>query len=553
MSLYLLCLVALAPIITVGVLLVGMRWSARRAMPIAYLVTALLAWSVWRVHPSVIAAASVQGLMLALSLLYIVFGALLLLATLTRSGAVESIRALFTRISPDRRVQAIIIGWLFGAFIEGAAGFGTPAAIAAPLLLALGFPAMAAVMVGLVIQSTPVSFGAAGTPILIGVAGGLDSPLIESYLDSRGQELSSYLFEIAVRVAALHALVGTLIPLFLCVMLTRYFGASRSFREGLSAWRYALFAAVSFTLPYFLLAAFFGPEFPSLVGSAVGLAIVVPATRRGWFVPKQTWDFPPREGWDAEWSGTLEAERPSAAPRMSPLLAWAPYAIVALLLLLSRLPGLGLREMLTAVAVGPVDLFGTGIGQRIQPFYLPGFLFILTCLATYGLHRMTARQIGESWALAGRQIVGAAAPLLFALPMVRVFIESGLDRNVSGLESMPLLLASGVALLAGSIWPLFAPWIGALGAFVAGSNTVSNLMFSLFQFSTAQQIGANPSVVVAAQAVGGAAGNMVTVHNVVAASATVGLLGREGSLIRITVIPMAYYCLAAGVLAYLWS
>jgi lactate permease len=553
LSLYLLCLAALTPIIIVGVFLVGMRWPARRAMPVAYLVTALLAWTVWRVQPTVIAAASVQGLLLATSLLYIVFGALLLLATLTRSGAVGSIRALFTRISPDRRVQAIIIGWLFGSFIEGAAGFGTPAAIAAPLLLALGFPAMAAVMVGLVIQSTPVSFGAAGTPILIGVAGGLDSPLIDSFLGARGQELSSYLFEIGVRVAALHAVVGTLIPLFLCVMLTRWFGASRSFREGLSAWRYAVFAAVSFTLPYFLLAVFFGPEFPSLVGSAVGLAIVVPATRRGWFVPRETWDFPPRKGWDASWSGTLETERASAASGMSSLRAWAPYAIVAVLLLLSRLPGLGLREVLTSVAIGPSNLFGTGIGQQIQPFYLPGFLFILTCLATYGLHRMNPRQIGESWVMAGRQLTGAAVPLLFALPMVRVFIESGVERNLSGMDSMPLVLASGVALLAGSIWPFFAPWIGALGAFVAGSNTVSNLMFSLFQFSTAQQIGANPSVVVAAQAVGGAAGNMVTVHNVVAASATVGLLGREGSLIRITIIPMTYYCLVAGVLAYLWS
>ncbi len=121
-----------------------------------------------------IVAASLQGLSLAVSLVYIIFGALLLLATLTQSGAVNSIREAFVRISPDRRIQAIIIGWLFGSFIEDSAGFGTPAAVCTPLLLALGFPAMAAVMVGLIIQSTAVSFGAAGTPILIGVSGGLD-------------------------------------------------------------------------------------------------------------------------------------------------------------------------------------------------------------------------------------------------------------------------------------------------------------------------------------------------------------------------------------------
>jgi lactate permease len=144
-------------------------------------------------------------------------------------------------------------------------------------------------------------------------------------------------------------------------------------------------------------------------------------------------------------------------------------------------------------------------------------------------------------------------PLLFALPMVRVFIESGTESNNSGLESMPLILATGVASLTGEIWPFFAPWIGALGAFIAGSNTISNLMFSLFQFSTAQQIGADTAVVVASQAVGGAAGNMITVHNIVAASATVGLVNQEGTLLRKTVIPMTYYCLATGLIAYIWA
>ncbi len=137
--------------------------------------------------------------------------------------------------------------------------------------------------------------------------------------------------------------------------------------------------------------------------------------------------------------------------------------------------------------------------------------------------------------------------------MVRVFIESGARFNASGLESMPLTLAQAAADLAGQAWPLWAPWIGALGAFVAGSNTVSNLMFALFQFATALKVGADPAIVVAVQAVGGAAGNMITVHNVVAASATVGLVGQEGALIRKTFLPMTYYCLLTGALAWLWA
>jgi lactate permease len=116
---------------------------------------------------------------------------------------------------------------------------------------------------------------------------------------------------------------------------------------------------------------------------------------------------------------------------------------------------------------------------------------------------------------------------------------------------MPLVLAQGVSSVAGQMWPLFSPLIGALGAFIAGSNTLSNMMFSLFQFATAEDIGLGlhgAAVVVALQAVGGAAGNMICVHNVVAASATVGLVGREGDLIRKALIPMIYYVLAAGTL-----
>jgi lactate permease len=546
-------LLALTPVLTVAILLVGFRLPASRAMPVAYGVTLLVAAAFWQVNPLGLAAASLQGLLLAGVLLYIVFGALLLLATLTVSGAAATIRDGFTSISPDRRVQAIIVGWLFGSFIEGASGFGTPAAVAAPLMLALGFPAMAAVMVGLIIQSTPVSFGAVGTPILVGVAGGLDSDLVRSYLAAEGFDLRGYLHHVAIRVALMHAVAGTLIPLFLCAMLTRFYGARRSIREGLEAWPFALFAAFAFTLPYVACAILLGPEFPSLVGGATGMAVVIAATRRGWFVPRAVWDFAPRDTWPRGWTGSVGLDGAQPRPGLGVPAAWSPYVVVLALLLLTRLPWLGIGARLAAIDIGPRSILGSGIGQAIQPFHSPGFMFIVACVVTYGLHWMSGGEIRRSWRMAAGQLRGAAVALVFALPMVRVFIESGPRFNTSGLDSMPITLAQAAAAAAGSGWPLFAPWIGALGAFAAGSNTVSNLMFALFQFATALEIGADPSIVVAVQAVGGAAGNMVTVHNVVAASATVGLVGQEGALIRKTAIPMAYYCVVAGVMAYLWA
>jgi lactate permease len=272
------------------------------------------------------------------------------------------------------------------------------------------------------------------------------------------------------------------------------------------------------------------------------------ASSRGFLMPKKIWDFPPRERWSPTWMGTLQpATEDLAARKMSIWLAWTPYVVVALLLVGTRTID-PITTFLTSGwrVVTVSEIFGTTVTQALQPLYLPGFLFILTCLITYALHRMRPADIVESWKVAGSQLAGAAVALLFALPLVRVFINSGADFNDSGLSSMPLTLAEGAANVAGAGWPAFAPWIGALGAFVAGSNTVSNLMFALFQFSTAEQIGVRPETVVATQAVGGAAGNMITVHNIVAASATVGLVGREGDLIRKTILPTIYYCLMAG-------
>jgi lactate permease len=540
---------ALLPIATVFLLLVVLERSAKLSMLVAYIVTALVALLLWGTDLTKVLGASVNGLITAISLLYIVFGAILVLHTLEESGAIRAIRQGFRGISPDRRVQAIIIAWLFGSLIEGASGFGTPAAIAAPLLVAIGFPAMAAVMVTLIIQSTPVSFGAVGTPILVGVRTGLaNQPLVEATIAP--VPFVDYLFQIAASVALVHALIGFLIPLIMVGMLTRFFGASRSFTEGFRAWPFALFAGLAFTVPYCLIATVLGPEFPSLVGGIIGLLIVVPAARRGWFVPAERFDFPERERWEAAWVGELDdLEDHSAGARTMPLLkAWAPYVLVVLLLVATRVIT-PLKAWLTSpeLTLAFTDLFGSGINATVQPLYLPGTILILVSLLTLVYHRMSASDYGKALGASARTMFHAAPALLLAVPMVQVFLNSA----SAAYQSMPIVLAQGVSNAAGEAWPLFAPLIGALGAFIAGSNTVSNMMFSLFQFSTAEQIGlgaVGAGLVVTLQAVGGAAGNMICVHNVVAASATVGLVDREGEVIRKTLIPMAYYVVQAGLI-----
>lgn len=295
---------AFVPILLAGILLIGLRWPARRAMPLVYLASVGIALFAWDMSFNRVLASSLQGLIITLGLLWIIFGAILLLNTLKHSGAIMVIRAGFTTISPDRRIQAIIIAWLFGCFIEGASGFGTPAAIAAPLLVAIGFPAMAAVLMGMLVQSTPVSFGAVGTPIIVGVNTGLDTATIGAQLAANGSSWETYLQLITSQVASIHAIVGTLMPMIMVLMLVRFFGKDRSWRSVFEVLPFALFVGVSVTIPYALTGIILGPEFPALLGGLVGLAIVTTAARKGFLIPKPLGILPTektgrRNGWAA--------------------------------------------------------------------------------------------------------------------------------------------------------------------------------------------------------------------------------------------------------------
>lgn len=551
-----LALLSLLPIASVALFLVALRWPASRAMPIAYLVCASLALFVWQVPVAVISAATINGIVVAITLIFIIFGAIALLNTLQESGGLYAIRAGFTGISADRRVQVIIIAWLFGAFIEGSAGFGTPAAVAVPLLAGLGFPAMAAVIAGMIIQSTPVSFGAAGTPILVGVSTGLSNdPAVSEMIAASGSlTFDALLDDIAVKVALLHAIAGTFVPLIVVSLMTRIFGANRSFADGLRAWKFALFAAFAMTIPYLLAARFLGPEFPSLLGGLAGLAIVITAAKRGFLTPDDEWHFADKSTWRPEWSGTIEIRSEDVQDRSIGMLsAWSPYFVVAALLVITRLDTFPFKSWMQGAALRIPELLGTHITVSVAPLYLPGTIFLVAVLFTYLVHRMDSRALSRALGKSGKAALQASTALIFTVPMVQVFINS--DGGAAGFDRMPIELADGVAALAGSAWPLFATFIGGLGAFVAGSNTVSNMMFSSFQFGVGQRIGVDPTWVVALQAVGGAAGNMICVHNVVAASAVVGMLGREGLVIRQTFFPFVYYALFTASVGYfvVWS
>ena len=541
-------LLAFSPIILAGILLIGFRLPAKYAMPITFILTFLIAYCFWGMSFNRILASSFQGLIITSSILWIIFGAIFLLNTLKHSGAINTINHGFSSISKDRRIQVILIAWLFGCFIEGASGFGTPAAVAAPLMVAVGFPPLSAVVFGMMIQSTPVSFGAVGTPMLVGVQGGLNKELITNQLNKIDLEWEYFFRVIVSDVAIIHAICGTFMPVLLIMIMTHFFGAKKKWiNDIVSIFPFAIFAALCFTVPYLITAIFLGPEFPSIFGGLFGMAIVTLAVKCNFLVPKDIWEFEKSSKWPKHWLGDINMKlKNNNKKKIGSFVSWFPYILLAFFLILSRTND-NLNKFLKSVNINFLNILEEEKINAIFHFlYSPGSVLLLVSLITFFIHKMNFRQINHAFRDSTKIIFGAGFVLLFTVPLVRIMINSGINYN--DFVSMPVAMAKGVSNTMGDVYPFFAPTIGAIGAFLAGSNTVSNLMLSQFQFETAIILELSGALMVAAQSVGAAAGNMIAIHNVVAASATVGLLGREGMTLRITILPTIYYLLFSGLI-----
>ena len=552
-------ILALTPLLIVAVLLVGLLWSATRVMPIAWLAAAIIAASVWEMPLEFVAAASLTGVMAAIEILWIVFGALVLLYTLMRSGAVDRINTGFATISDDRRVQIILLGFFLATFMEGVAGFGTPAAVVAPLLLALGFPALAAVIAALIGHAVATVFGAVGTPVIVGYQQPL-SAVDGEILEGTGLSVAAYSAEAGAYAALFNGLLGLLMPLIAVAMVVYFFGEERTLKPVWGVLPLALVSGVAFSVPYVATAYFIGPELPSLFASMIGGAVVVSLLKAGYLQPNDDWEFPERDEWPDHWVGSIEPGGEEAkseaatdsAPSMGLLRAWSPYIILAALLIATRVIG----PVASFLQQGPIlaiswDVFGTGLDGAIRWAYVPGTWLLVSALLAVPLFDMNRRDVLGAWKEAGGKIVSPAIVLMFVIAMVEIMLSTDAHGTAPVDGSMIVVLAEGAASTFGAAYPMVAPTIGMIGAFVAGSITVSNITFSAFQFEVGLALGMPTTVLVAAQSIGGAIGNTVAIHNVIAALATVGMVGATGRVIRLNLLPLAYYLIGGGILTTL--
>ena len=522
------------PFLTALILMVGFHFPSGKSLVLSLILTCILVLTAWQMDLPSVLAYFVYGALKSLDLLLIIGGAILLLNTLKQTGIMTVINNGFQRISPDPRIQAIIIAYLFGAFIEGAAGFGTPAALAAPLLVGLGFPPVAACAVALISNSTPVPFAAVGTPTLTNMSN------LSSAVAASGVPLDEFTSAVTHKTCLYLGLGGLLVPLMLVTTLVLCFGAGQKMLRIIEMLPFCLLSALSFVVPYYLLGTYLGPEFASIIGSVAGLLITVISAQRRFLTPKMVWHF----------RYSIRKEQETLPPQTVTLLdivkAWLPYLIIAILLLLTRIPAFGLKGLLNSLSFHLHDLLGvSGLDFDFALAYNPGLIpFMLVSLGTMLLKRKHLPEHGMRliFSATGRQLLMIALALISGVSMVQIMMNSGV--NHSGLDGMLAQISTFLVDSVGTAFPVISPLLGVLGAFVSGSCTVSGVLFAPLQYQTAEILQLSTTSIIALQMSGGAIGNMICINNVVAVSSTTNALGSEGRIIRMNLIPCLLYCAA---------
>lgn len=486
-----------------------------------YIISIAISLVFWEVSFSLIGASFIRALFVCLEILLILFGAVWLLNLLVVSKEMEIIKNFLSGISKDVRIQGILIGFFFVALIEGLAGFGTPAALAAPLLVSIGLSPVIAVSIALIGNAVTASFGAAGTPLIIGL-GGLGFSVVE--LELIGRYVS--LFHVIGAI-----LVPSVIVYYVSMEFSRFEG-KRYFKQALP---FALYSSFVFILIYLLSAFYLGVEVPSILAGLFGLAVISISAKLGFLVPKDVLK--------ARKSKVIkEIKGKTKVSRF--LKSIGTYILIVLLLFISRFYGT-IKDFLLEKEIYFPQIIGENISYSFKYIYTPSIYFFVGCLFAIFFYRISKSNILESFKDTGKKLGKPAVALLFTLAFVQLLIYSG--DNEAGLESIPVLIAGFISSWLGNFFVLFSPLVGLFGSFISGSNTVSNLLFGALHEEVAKSLGISFILLLALQVVGGSIGNMVALHNVLAAEATVGLQGREGEIIRKTLWVSLLYAILVGI------
>jgi lactate permease len=495
-------LVAILPVLFIFWALAIRKMKGYMASLLTILLAILIAFTLYRMPLKLALLSGLDGALYGtFTISWIIIGAMFLYNVTVRSGQFEIIKSFMATLTGDRRLQALLIAFSFGAFLEGCAGFGTPVAITSAMLAGLGFNPLYAAGICLIANTAPVAFGSIGTPITVAAqVSGLPEMAVSQMV---GRTLP---------------LLSLLVPLYLVLVMT-------GIRKTLEVWPALLVSGVSFAVVQFLASNYMSQMLPDILASLVSIASLLILLR--FWKPETVWHFkdePPQTAF------TLMKFSPAEVFR-----AWSPFILMTLMIITWGLQPV--KDFLNSVGQIKVAIPGLvnsiyhpdGSILAVKPFtfnYLsnPGSAVIIATLISLPL-------VGMKFTTGLKVLGSTLVQLKFPIITIGSIVGFASVVNYSGMSTTMAIAMTG----SGILFPFLSPILGWLGVFITGSDTSSNALFCKLQYTTAQNIHVDPVVTVAANATGGVTGKMISPQSIAVGVASVGLIGSESQLFRFTI------------------
>ncbi|WP_374245962.1 L-lactate permease [Zoogloea sp.] len=528
-NLWLSSLVAALPIIFFFVALAVLRMKGHIAGTITVAIALAVAIFFYKMPVPMALASAGYGFLYGLwPIAWIIIAAVFLYKITVKTGQFDIIRASVVSITDDQRLQMLLVGFSFGAFLEGAAGFGAPVAITAALLVGLGFNPLYAAGLCLIANTAPVAFGAMGIPIIVG-----------------GQVTGIDPFKIGQMAGRQLPLLSIIVPFWLVAMMDGWRGIKET-------WPAIIVAGVSFAITQFLTANYIGPELPDITSALVSL-ICLTIFLKNW-KPKRIFRFDTQH----QPEQARKDEKSYSLGQIAK--AWSPFVILTVMVtiwslkpfkalfakdgplyaLVFQFPVPMLDKLV--IKMEPIVAKATPYAAvyKLDILSATGTAIFLSALITMLVLGMRSSEAAKTF----KETVVELKRPIYSIGMVLAF---AFVANYSGLSATLALLLAGT----GALFPFFSPFLGWLGVFLTGSDTSSNALFCSLQATTAHQVGVSDTLLVAANTTGGVTGKMISPQSIAVACAAVGLVGKESDLFRFTVKHSLLFATMVGIITTL--
>ncbi|URZ04044.1 L-lactate permease [Clostridium felsineum] len=525
--LFLKFLIAILPIICLIIALSGLKMPAHKATAMALVITMVLGVVFWKLNVIYAASAVLEGVLNALWPICLVIIAALFAYNLTlRTGAMESIKKMLAGVSTDKRVLALIIGWGFGSFMEGMAGFGTAVAIPASMLAGIGLNPFAAVVACLVVNSTPTAFGSVGIPLVT---------------------LSSVTGVSAHTLATNTAMIQVILAFISPFIMVCIIGGGIKALKG--AFAITLIAAISFVLPWYITATVVGAELPNIVGSICSMACTVIAAKLFNSKPEAEYSIETSNKTEEanllmakeEISASVNQHKGNSISFGRALQAWCPFILIFIMLLFTSTLFPAINRLIAPIKSVVTVYAGKG-GSKLAFSWIntPGIMIFIAAIIGGLVQGAKIPTMGHVLADTLKANWKTIVTICCVMSVAKIMAYSGMISDIASL----LVVATGRA------YPLISPLIGAVGGFVTGSGTSTCVLFGGLQAKTAQNLGLSSAWMAAANVLGGGIGKMICPQGIAIGASAINKSGSESKILGSVLKYFLVYVVIAGIICF---